>query len=319
MHRFKNILLIFNPKVANEAALTRAVSLAETNEAQLTVVRVVEKRPHGSNVTSDTIRPMDVQELVVQVGQEALQKFLAPVRQAGIEVRGEVLSGTPFLEITRTVMRGKHDLVIMTAESGGGLKTRLFGSTSLHLMRKCPCPVWAFKPTENNRFSRIMAAVDTDPDDMSEEKDALNTKIMDLATSLAQTEQAELHVVHAWTMFAEEALRSPRARVSESQVDEWVQRDKEQHKRQFDVLLGKYALDSVDLEVHLVKGKAESLILEIAMAKQVDLLVMGTVCHTGIAGYFIGSTAERVLRHIDCSVLTVKPAGFVSPIASGTQ
>lgn len=319
MHRFKNILLIFNPKVANEAALTRAVSLAETNESQLTVVRVVEKGPHGSSVTSDAMPPMDVQELVIQVGQEELQKFLTPVRQAGIEVRGEVLSGTPFLEITRAVMREKHDLVIITAQSDGGLKTRLFGSTSLHLMRKCPCPVWAFKPTENDRFSRIMAAVDTDPDDMNEEKDALNITILDLATSLAQDQHAELHVVHAWTMFAEQALRSPRAKVSECQVDEWVQRNEKQHKRQLDVLLGKYALESVDLKVHLVKGKAESLILGIAMEKQVDLLVMGTVCHTGIAGYFIGNTAERILRHVDCSVLTVKPAGFVSPITSGTQ
>ena len=127
MHRFKDILLIFNPIVANDAALTRAVSLAETNEAQLTVVRVVEKEPHGSSVTSDAMRPMDIQELVVQAGQEELQKFLVPVRQAGIQVRAEVLSGAPFLEITRAVLREKHDLVIMTTEGDGGLKTRLFG------------------------------------------------------------------------------------------------------------------------------------------------------------------------------------------------
>ena len=31
--------------------------------------------------------------------------------------------------------------------------------------------------------------------------------------------------------------------------------------------------------------------------------------------YGIGSTAESVLGDIDCSVLTVKPDGFVSPIA----
>ena len=32
MHRFKSILLVFNPKVGNEAALTRAVSLAKNNK-----------------------------------------------------------------------------------------------------------------------------------------------------------------------------------------------------------------------------------------------------------------------------------------------
>ncbi len=42
---------------------------------------------------------------------------------------------------------------------------------------------------------------------------------------------------------------------------------------------------------------------------------MGTVCRTGIPGLIIGNTAERVLDSVKCSVLTVKPAGFVSPIA----
>ena len=46
----------------------------------------------------------------------------------------------------------------------------------------------------------------------------------------------------------------------------------------------------------------------------VDLVVMGTVTHTGIAGFFIGTTAEDVLRQVDCSVLTVKPEGFESPV-----
>ena len=67
------------------------------------------------------------------------------------------------------------------------------------LMRKCPCPVWVVKPGQHERYARILAAVDTDPDDAS--KDALNRTIMELATSLAQLEQSELHVVHAWTLY----------------------------------------------------------------------------------------------------------------------
>ena len=44
-----------------------------------------------------------------------------------------------------------------------------------------------------------------------------------------------------------------------------------------------------------------------------DLVIMGTVCRTGVAGFFIGNTAENVLQKVDCSVLTVKPEDFVSP------
>jgi universal stress protein E len=70
--------------------------------------------------------------------------------------------GTPFMEIIREVLRKKHDLVIMTAEGSAGLRERLFGSTSMHLMRKCPCPVWVMRSNKQKRYARILAAVDPD-------------------------------------------------------------------------------------------------------------------------------------------------------------
>ena len=42
---------------------------------------------------------------------------------------------------------------------------------------------------------------------------------------------------------------------------------------------------------------------------------MGTVSRTGIAGLIIGNTAETILRSVRCSVLAVKPEGFVSPVS----
>jgi universal stress protein E len=73
-------------------------------------------------------------------------------------------------------------------------------------------------------------------------------------------------------------------------------------------------LDDVKYEAYLLKGEAGVLIPELAQAKAVDLIVMGTVSRTGVAGLLIGNTAEKVLRRVDCSVLTVKPEGFISPV-----
>lgn len=56
------------------------------------------------------------------------------------------------------------------------------------------------------------------------------------------------------------------------------------------------------------------MIPKLAQAKEVDLIVMGTVSRAGIAGLLIGNTAEKVLRRVDCSMLTVKPEGFISPV-----
>ncbi|NMT50792.1 universal stress protein, partial [Vibrio parahaemolyticus] len=47
---------------------------------------------------------------------------------------------------------------------------------------------------------------------------------------------------------------------------------------------------------------------------EVDVLVMGTLARTGISGYVIGNTAENILQSINCSLVALKPDGFVSPI-----
>lgn len=66
--------------------------------------------------------------------------------------------------------------------------------------------------------------------------------------------------------------------------------------------------------LHLIEGDPVERIPELVMEQGIDLLVMGTVCRTGIAGFLIGNTAEEVLNRIDCSVLTVKPEGFITPV-----
>jgi nucleotide-binding universal stress UspA family protein len=64
----------------------------------------------------------------------------------------------------------------------------------------------------------------------------------------------------------------------------------------------------------VIKGHAQNVVPEIARNLAVDLVVMGTVARTGIAGFFMGNTAESILTQLDCSVLTIKPPEFISPV-----
>ncbi len=305
MKQFKNILLRFE---CDQATLTRAAELAVNNQARLTVVQVIKKMPEvWQHTLGDT--PLDLQKLAISEIKSRLNKFIAPLKTDGVNVTAKVLVGTQFLEIIREVIANKHDLVMMTAEGKGGLKERLFGSTSQHLMRKCPCPVWVMKPTRRKHFKQILAAVDPDPTDQV--RDSLNVKIVELASSLAAQENARLHIAHAWTLLAEPLLRS-RGLYSEAEINDCVSQEKNRHQKMLDDLLAKHM--SYPASIHMNKGNADWLIPRIAKTKKIDLLLMGTVCRTGIPGFFIGNTAEKILDEIDCSVLTVKPDGFVSPV-----
>jgi nucleotide-binding universal stress UspA family protein len=93
-----------------------------------------------------------------------------------------------------------------------------------------------------------------------------------------------------------------------------LRKTKDEHRRRLNELLRPYALDKLTHQVHLLKGNPGSVIPKVAQAKRIELIVMGTVCRTGVAGLIVGNTAENVLRQVDCSVLTVKPEGFITPI-----
>ena len=252
-----------------------------------------------------------IRERVVGEDSRQLEQWVDVVRQSDLQVDSKILYGIPFLEIIREVLRHGHDLVMTTAQGRSKLKERFFGSTTMHLMRKCPCPVWVVKATQPEWHTRILAAVDPNPND--EERQALNVKIMDLATSLARLEQRELVVVHAWTFPVERSLRGGHVRLS-SDVDRWVSGAREQHRRWLIDLLQPYALEELEHEVYLLKGEAGRLIPEVAAVKEAKLIVMGTVSRTGVAGLLIGNTAEKILGQVNCGVLAVKPDGFVTPV-----
>lgn len=253
-----------------------------------------------------------IQDQLTEAVDNYFEKIIASIRQAGVQANGKVLYGTPFLEIIREVLRNEHDLVMIAAEGGGGLKEMLFGSTTMHLMRKCPCPVWVVKPDQPERYTRILAAVDPTPHD--EVQNALNTEIMELATSLARWERSELIIIHAWSAYGESTLRYGRASLPKREVDKIVRGTRDAHKRWLITLLGKHPLEDLQHQAYMLKGEAGRLIPALAKVKEVELIVMGTLSRTGAAGLLIGNTAEKVLRQVNCSVLTVKPEGFMTPV-----
>ena len=313
MRRFKNILALYNRKVGDEAALHRAAALAKMNDARLTVAEAVEKLPRdvvallGSPLGGQT----DIQRRFLEERQAGLEHLASVIREDGVAVETSVLLGRPFLEVIRAVLRDHHDLVVMTADVWQGLHQITFGSTSMHLMRKCPCPVWVMQPTAGRRFQRILAAVD--PGDPETDPDALDLKILQLASSLAALEPCHLDVLHAWD-FSGADLDTSRSEISDENRAKLVERNKSMHEAALNGLLDQVDLSGVDLSVHLPRGNPALLIPQFVFDNKVDLIVMGTLGRSGIAGLFIGNTAEYVLRQVECSVLTVKPDGFVTPV-----
>jgi nucleotide-binding universal stress UspA family protein len=308
MKRFKNILYYADYEGAQEHALTRAVKLAKSNEASLTIIDIIEESEIAPDV--DQQFGFDLNIMRSQQRFEELEAMIEPYSDMDVAIIPKVVIGIPFIELVRSVLKHKYDLVIKTARLQQGFVDRIFGSCDMHLLRKCPCPVWVDGPKSVYPYKNIIAAVDPSDENCHD----LNKLIMDLSTSLAKKESANLHIIHAWAMEGESLLRSPRAGLSKVELDILLSSAEHKHKEQLNNLLFDYDLTSESDNVNLIKGEAAEAILSTAREVNADLIVMGTVGRTGIPGFFIGNTAEDVLQGAHISVLAVKPEGFVSPV-----
>jgi universal stress protein E len=319
MKQFNNILFVYEPTSNNSASLEHAINLAESNQAHLTVLEVIEDVPYSMGKVSDIISLETLQKGVFEECEEKLKKLLESVHK-GVKVITRVRTGTFFLEIIREVIQEQHDLVIKSTQDGDQ-RERISGSNDMHLLRKCPCPVWLMKPNKEKLHHRILAAVDCEEKNDIHTNKQLNQKILEMSASLAGSGLNELHVVHVWRVYGESSLRNGFARLPEKKLNDYIAEVRQEHhewlKQLMDDLtkkIGKDAFDFVKPRIHLLKGNPQNEILRLVDELEIDLVVMGTVARTGIPGFFMGNTAESILNRIDQSVLAFKPEDFVTPV-----
>ncbi len=81
-----------------------------------------------------------------------------------------------------------------------------------------------------------------------------------------------------------------------------------------DVFLDKYKWENNKPKINILKGNPKMLIPKLAKDLDASLVIMGTVCRTGIPGLIVGNTAETVMNKVDCSILAIKPQKFVSNV-----
>lgn len=318
---FTSIVAISTGHDTDTKTLALAADLARANYAGLTVLGVsdqgadIERLAHYRELPASEVRDAFIAETRKRL--EALVGDIAGDLPTSIDVR----IGKPFLEIIHRVLEAGHDLVIKAAEEFDGIRRYLFASTDQHLLRKCPCPVWLVMPDQRRPARTVLAAVDIDEFSASEPETltALNDRIVETAAKIALFEGARLHVIHVWEAPAEGLVR--RWSTSDDSVLTYVRDVEKRHRAALDAVIAR-ARDTVgdgaaarfDLTRHLARGVPRIIIPAQARALGADILVMGTIARTGIPGFIIGNTAEDVLNGVDCSVVTVKPPGYVSPV-----
>ena len=291
--------------LGNREAVERAIWLAHQNVAKLHFISVLHMSERALKMLADNDRE-HLSRTVADAIQLALANLVREAMAAGVEASGSFVLGRSWVEIIRQVLRHKHDLVIVGARHVHGLRRVLFGSTAMKLLRKCPCPVWVTKPGLESDAMNVLVASDLTP---------IGVEALSLGLSLRELAGARVHVFHA-VQYPLELHWS--TGIPDDATNAYHQKARAEAlydlQRQLDLASEGDSTDGVSLHVADVVGVPDINILHFIQDHKIDLLVIGTMARSGIAGMLTGNTAESLLPELSCSVLAIKPTDFVCPV-----
>lgn len=311
MQQFHNILFV-SQGIENEVeGLKQAISLAHNNKASLKVLVVCPEPPdsHDNYKKSYEDFLKERMEKSIQITQVALK-----LRETELNIAIEVESGAaPAIRIIRHVLRDGHDLIIKEAEFREGGKG--FEALDMTLLRKSPCPVWLCRPIKHSH-SDIQVAVAIDPENEEQVGRDLALKLLDISRSLADMCSGKLIIISCWNYQYENYLRDSNSlHLSKKEIQEIVTQTQLEHRLALEILI-KEANIGDNYQLQHVKGLPAQVMGKVIEDEKVDILVMGTLARTGIPGFIIGNTAENIVQKLGCSLLALKPNGFVSPVSA---
>ena len=281
-----------------EYALQYAIEFARRHGASIVVGHVVD-------TSYLTYAALYGQQIVVdpnvgsveQAAKSHLAEAVERVNSLGVPAIAEFARGSPVTELIRMIGASGAVLTVTGTHGHTGFSRLLFGSTCEKLLRQSPAPVLAIKqPDADAKFN---------PDTFALERVVCTTDLSDLSRSvlpfaaeLCAALNAKLTVLHVidsrfdslpYAAMDEPTLRQLDTR-AEKVLKEWIQ-----------------WLKAPQIETRVLHGLPNMAIADFVRDQNIDLLIIATHGHGGLAHALLGSTTERVLRTVPCPVLAVRP------------
>lgn len=316
MFEVNRILLVSQNPAEEQSLFDWTLALAKRKQASITCLRVL---PAMSSSVSILLDGHSITELVnkqIQYAEESIHDWSIQAREQGVKFEPQVEFGKLFYKTVQQVLKDQVDLVVkQTDEDVKNLAHHVFGSQDMHLLRKCPCPLLLHKQGSPVTLNKVMASIDVDIESESLGVDPLNQMILSVSQDMAQADNAFLHIAHAWQADAENLVRYWNSDLSDEDMLRFSEQVRQQHLSALEYEIRAVRDAMPDLQVHAAKGDAKEVIPQLVANHDIDLLVMGTLGRVGLPGLVIGNTAESILEQVECSVLAIKPMGFVAPIS----
>ncbi len=242
---------------------------------------------------------------ISELQKETIEGFAESARKSGVTVTTDVLEERPVADgILAKALNIDPRFIVKGTHYHSAADRGIMIDTDWQLIRTSPYPLWLVKREEFRDKPVIIAAVD--PTHEHDKPMALDQAIVDAAKSIAGPTNGEVHLLHTYeklTGIGKAANRSIKSTILP--IDELEKRIQKTHREALNSLAEKNGFD--EKHTHQLPGRTREILPTYVRSKNADLVVMGALARWGIKRMVLGSTAERVLDHLPCDVLIVRP------------
>jgi nucleotide-binding universal stress UspA family protein len=301
----RQILVPLDGSALAEAVLPQAAALAHTNDAELTLFRVVAPtelgQTNGWGPVPATIRAGWVEAALAHVSAE-LEAVAVPLRSIGLVAQTEVLvAGDVASAIIGRAERDSRTLMIAMATHGrSGVGRWVLGSVAEKVLLGAPTPLLLVQAREAASADVCYRTIVVPLDGSAFAEQALGQ-----AQALASATRATLVLVTVVPMLEDIALAEAGV------VPAWLAAERQAEVEYLRGYLTRIAarLESEGFVVRprLVGGTTAEEILHVSIEEHADLIVMATHGHTGWQRLWLGSVATKLVRSAHLPVLLVRP------------
>ncbi len=288
----------FSPTSA--AALEWATLLAKTHGASIVLVHALAP-PIPPAASPDFVAlPPDFQEQYRLAALQRLTETAERVRTRGVSVTQDLDVGPSAPTILDLATKHGVDLIVVGTHGLTGFRHLLLGSTAEKIVQGAAVPVLTVHPGDADKhreFRTILVPTDFSEDAAHAIREA--RRVLHAVDGKARL--VLLHAYHLPVEFTALGTVPVTPRLFSDAA--------EQAQRQLEELATPLRKLGLTVDVVTREGYPPTVIEEEARAANVDLIAMGTHGRSGIRHFLLGSTAERVVQHAPCPVLTARRAG----------
>jgi len=240
-----------------------------------------------------------------------LEALAAPLRRNGLQVTTAAEWDYPVHEaIVRRARHSQADLIVVEQHPGPHRVPRLLRYADWELLRHSPVPVLLVKKRGKYTTPRVLAAVD--PSHAFAKTARLDEAVLSAGEHFAAALRGKLHVVHA---YIPTLLDMPTELTDPEVSSKLFGHAHAEAVARLEKTLRASRLGKLPRgRRHLVARHPVDAIPQAARDAACDVVVMGALSRSGVKGFFIGNTAERLLDELPCDLLVVKQPGFAARV-----